>query len=349
MFIHTMTERPIEFPFSPYPAAGELRQIADGIYWARIPLPFRLNHVNVWILDDGDGWAIVDFGIDSPTTRELWGGILSRFMAGRRLRRLIATHSHTDHVGVVKFLSARDDSQFEITHTEWTAARTRYAAHQDNNNLAELRHFLHKHGGAVDTADTFDQERQRVQSYLGPQPDAFIRLTTGQELKLGGRTWRIITGGGHANEHACFYCEADRILLAGDQMLPRISPVIAVAPTVPDADPLFDYFASLTELRALPDEVLVLPGHGEPFFGLRTRIDQLVAHHHTRLKSLEGFIRRPSSALAATELLFPKAIESGQGRLALGETIGHLHRLVAMNRAVSGTDSSGRIMFASAT
>lgn len=341
-----MTQRPIVFPFSPHPTPGEIWQIADGIFWVRMPLPFRLNHVNVWILDDGDGWAIIDFGIDNPVTRELWSSILSQFMAGRRVSRLIATHGHTDHVGAVKFLSARHDPQFEITLTEWTSARSRYVAHQDNN-LTELRRFLHEHGGAADTADAFDRERQHVQNYLGAQPDAFIRLAGGQELKLGGRTWRIITGGGHADEHASFYCQADRILIAGDQILPRISPVIAVAPTMPNADPLFDYFESLSDLSTLADDILVLPGHGEPFYGLRTRIDQLIGHHHTRLNNLETFIRRPSSAVAATELLFPKAIESGQGRLALGETIAHLHRLVAAKRAVSDTDGDGRITFAS--
>jgi glyoxylase-like metal-dependent hydrolase (beta-lactamase superfamily II) len=342
-----MTEQPLHFPFSPHPTPGEVRRIADGIFWVRMPLPFRLSHINVWIIDDGDGWAIVDFGIDDAPTRELWSGIMSRFMAGRPLRRLIATHSHTDHVGVVKFLTTWNDPRFEITQTEWTAARNRYAAHQQNN-IVELQRFLHRHGGAVETAVAFDRERQRVQSYLGPQPDIFIRLAAGQEIKLGGRTWRIITGGGHADEHACFYCETDRILIAGDQILPRISPVIAVAPAMPDADPLRDYFAALTELGGLPDDILVLPGHGDPFYGLRTRIGQLVAHHHVRLHNLEGFIRRPLSAVAATELLFPKAVEVGQGRLALGETIAHLHRLVGTERAVSDTDDDGCIKFTSA-
>ena len=340
----TMTARPIEYPFIPYPAPGELRQIVEGIFWARIPLPFRLNHVNVWILEDGDGWAIIDCGIDNAPTRELWTRILNGFMGRRPLRRVIATHGHTDHVGIVKFLSAKTDPQFEVTLTEWTAARDRYAAHNENN-LTILRDFLHRHGGEPETARTFDQERQRVQSYLGPQPDAFVRLIGGRELKLAGRTWFIITGGGHADEHACFYCREDRILIAGDQILPRISPVIAVAPTMPDADPLLHYFASLAELGTLPDEILVLPGHGEPFYGLHTRINQLTDHHHERLENLHRFIRQPSTAVAAAELLFPKAIEAGQGRLALGETIAHLHRLVATERADSKTSGDGRVCF----
>lgn len=338
------TDRAIEFPYSPHPQPGELRQLADGFFWARIPLPFRLDHVNAWVVDEDDGWAIVDCGIDDSETRELWTAMLSGFLAGRPIRRVIATHGHTDHVGIAKFLRDRNDAQFEATLTEWLTAKLRHTDHQ-NDDLTVARNFLVKHGGAHDAADIFDQERQRVQRYLGPQPDSIVRLAHGQELKLGGRKWRIITGGGHADEHACFYCESDKILIAGDQILPRISPVITVTPAMPDADPLFDYFSSLSELSTLPDDILVLPGHGEPFYGLRTRIKQLIAHHHSRLDDLAAFIREPLTAMTATELLFPRAIKAGQGRLAMGETIAHLHRLVALGRAVTSSSDSGQVTF----
>jgi glyoxylase-like metal-dependent hydrolase (beta-lactamase superfamily II) len=339
-------DRTIEFPYSPYPLPGELRQLANGFFWARIPLPFRLDHVNAWVVDDGDGWAIVDCGIDNSETRELWTGMLSGFLFGRPIRRVIATHGHTDHVGIAKFLRDPNDAQFEATLTEWLTAKLRHADHQ-SDDLTAARNFLVQHGGTRDAADIFDQERQRVQRYLGPQPDSIVRLTHGQQLRLGGRIWQIITGGGHADEHACFYCEADKILIAGDQILPRISPVITVTPAMPDADPLLDYFTSLSELSTLPDDVLVLPGHGEPFYGLRTRIAQLIAHHHSRLDDLVAFIRKPLTAMTATKLLFPKAIKGGQGRLAMGETIAHLHRLVALGRALINTNDSGQITFVS--
>ena len=342
--MHTVTERPIEFPHSPYPPPGELRQIAEGLFWARVPLPFRLNHVNVWVVDDGDGWAIIDSGVNDPPTLELWTAMLSGFLAGRPIRRIIATHGHTDHVGIAEFLRSRNDAQFEATLIEWMSAKLRYTDHQANN-LSALQGYLRRHGGGSVAAEAFDQERHRVQRYLGPQPAAVLRLVGGQELKLGGRSWRIITGGGHADEHACFYCKADRILIAGDQILPRISPVINVAPGTPEADPLFDYFASLAELRKLPDDILVLPGHGEPFYGLRQRVTQLIAHHQSRLDELVEIIRKPLTAFAATELLFPKAFNAGQGRLALGETIAHLHRLVGLERATSMMNERGEINF----
>jgi glyoxylase-like metal-dependent hydrolase (beta-lactamase superfamily II) len=343
--MHSLAKRPIEFPHSPYPLPGELRDLAEGLFWARIPLPFRLDHVNVWVVDESDGWAIVDCGVDNPETRELWTGMLSGFLSGRPIRRVIATHGHTDHVGIAKFLRDRDDAQFEMTLTEWLMAKTRHADHL-SSNFAPATHFLRKHGGTDDTTDIFDQERLRVRRYLGPQPEAIVRLRHGQELKLGGRIWQIITGGGHADEHASFFCEADKILIAGDQVLPRISPVITVSPAMPEADPLLDYFTSLEELAKLPDDVLVLPGHGDPFYGLRTRITQLIAHHHNRLDELATFIRKPLNAIAATELLFPKAIQAGQGRLAIEETIAHLHRLVGLGRAVTSISDSGLITFA---
>ena len=344
--MHTNADRPIEFPHSPYPRPGELLQLADGFFWARIPLPFRLNHVNVWVVEENDGWAIVDCGINNSETQELWTGMFSGALSGRPIRRVITTHSHTDHVGIAKFLRDRNDAQFEATLTEWLTAKLRHADHRDDD-LTAASVFLAQHGGAHDAAEIFDQERQRVQRYLGPQPDTIVRLVHGQELKLGGRSWRIITGGGHADEHACFYCESEKILIAGDQILPRISPVITVTPAIPDADPLLEYFTSLSALSTLSDDVLVLPGHGEPFYGLRTRITQLIAHHYSRLDELAGFIRNPLTAMAATELLFPKAIKGGQGRLALGETIAHLHRVVGLGRAVTRTSDSGQIRFVS--
>ncbi|MEI9804725.1 MAG: MBL fold metallo-hydrolase [Pseudolabrys sp.] len=342
--MHTVTERPLEFPHSPYPAPGELRELADGLFWARVPLPFQLNHVNVWIIDDGDGWAIVDSGVNDPPTLELWTAMLSGFLAGRPIRRVIATHGHTDHVGIAEFLRSRNDAQFEATAIEWMSARMRYTDHQAND-ISALKGYLRRHGGGSVAEDAFEQERKRVQRYLGPQPANVLRLAAGQELKLGGRSWRVITGGGHADEHASFYCKTDRLLIAGDQILPRISPSITVAPGMPEADPLLDYFVSLAELRRLPDDVLVLPGHGDPFYGLRSRIMQLVAHHHSRLDDLAGFIREPLNSFSATELLFPKAFTSGQGRLAFGETIAHLHRLVGLERAEASTDDKGEVTF----
>jgi glyoxylase-like metal-dependent hydrolase (beta-lactamase superfamily II) len=270
--------------------------------------------------------------------------MLSGFLAGRPIRRVIATHGHTDHVGAAGFLCTRDDAGFETTLTEWMAARLRYMDHREDNSGA-LRGFLFKHGAGAELLEAYHLERCRVVRYLGQQPDAIVRLIHGQQFRLGGRSWKVIVGAGHADEHASFYCEAENILVAGDQILPRISPLVAVSPSVPEADPLSQYLTSLYEFRGLADETLVLPGHGEPFYGLHTRIAQLITHHSKRLDDLEAIICQPLTAFAATAALFPKAAKEGQGRLALGETLAHLHRLVTLDRAVFNADESGRTIF----
>jgi glyoxylase-like metal-dependent hydrolase (beta-lactamase superfamily II) len=339
-----MATRSIEYPHLTHPPPGTIQKLVEGIFWARIPLPFRLNHVNVWILDEGSSWSIVDCGIDDQTRRELWNSVLSGFLAGRPVRRVIATHGHTDHVGAAGFLVELNDARFETTLTEWMAAKLRHAEHR-NNAVSGLEAFLFKHGAPSEILEAYNQERLRVTRYLGRQPDAIVRLSHGQKFKLGGREWRVIVGGGHADEHASFYCDADNILIAGDQILPRITPLVAVSPSMSEADPLSEYLQSLSEMLALTEHALVLPGHGAPFFGLHARISQLITHHEERLKEAELQIAHPSTAFTTTMSLFPNALSEGQGRLALGETLAHLHRLVTLNRAFTEIDESGRIKF----
>ena len=104
-----MTQEPppekLRFPFQQPPAAGQLSEIAPGILWLRLPLPFRLNHINIFLIDDGDGWAVVDTGIANKVTREIWEALAAGPLARRRLTRLIVTHFHPDHIGLAGWLA----------------------------------------------------------------------------------------------------------------------------------------------------------------------------------------------------------------------------------------------------
>lgn len=329
------------------PAPGEVREVAEGIFWLRMPLPFRLDHVNIWIVDDGDGWAIVDCGIDDTPSRQIWDSLFAGFLAGRPIRRVIATHGHTDHVGAAALLREKNDATFEASLTEWMAARLRYIDHREHNTAA-VEAFLRHHGCDEHVVESLQTERQRVSTHLGRQPDSLERLVGGQKIALGGREWRVISAGGHADEHISLFCEAEHILLAGDHILPRISPLIAVFPAVPKADPLSAYLQSLDTFADLPEETLILPGHGLPFASLHARLDELRLHHDTRLAELYAMLAKPLTAFEAMRKLFPRAAQNDQSRLALGETLAHLHRLLTEGRAHRIEGPDGGITFVAA-
>ncbi len=339
-----MLQEELRFVLPEAPAPGEWHAVIDGIHWARIPLPFWLDHVNVWLLDDGDGWAIVDCGIDSPDVRVIWDRLLASLPAERPVRRLIATHGHTDHVGCAGYLQERLDVPFQATLIEWLFARLRHADHHLPESAA-VDAFLRRHGCDETMAHSFREERSRVSRYLGPQPAVLERIRGGDLLDIGGRSWRVIIGRGHCEEHASFYCAADGVLLAGDQILPRITPVVSVPPHEPAADPLGDYLASFEAFAPLAEDTILLPGHGLPFQGLRPRIRSIIEHHEQRLRQLEQAIERPTLAFEAARILFRRAVEGGHGRLALGETLAHLRRLMKEERADMTEDRFGRLLF----
>lgn len=336
-----MTTAPIVYLHETPPAGGATIEVAPGILWARMPLPFRLNHVNIWLLDDGDGWTLIDTGVQTEACRAIWETLL----AGRRINRLIATHGHTDHVGLAGWLVERaGDVPFWSTLTEWMSAQVRVwdARHPVRN---DVERFLVNNGCDAATLDAYRADRVKTNTLLGPLPGSLQRLRDGEIVHFGGRNWKIIAAGGHAIEHASFWCENDRILIAGDQILSKISPMIGVFPALPDADPLAEYLASLPRFRSLPADTLVLPSHGLPFTGLHTRVDQLAHHHELRLDDLTRLMDAPHTAMELTTGLFQKAVAEGQARLALAETLAHANHLVGRGRAVRRQADDGRFLF----
>ena len=326
------------------PGGADTIEIAPGILWARLPLPFRLNHVNVWLLREADGWTLIDTGAGTPQVREVWETLLGGVLSSGRINRIVATHGHTDHVGLAGWLVERTDAPFAATLVEWLSPQVRLAESQAPMRAETVR-FMQGHGCDTQTIDAFREDRRRTHALLGEMPGALERLRDGDVVALGGRQWRVMACGGHALEHASFWCETDRILIAGDQVLSKISPMIGVYWGEPLADPLADYLTSLERFRALPADTLVLPSHGLPFKGLHTRVTQLAQHHEMRLDHLARLMDAPATTMALTHGLFPKAVAEGQGRHALSETIAHANYLVGRGRAVRETDRDGRVLF----
>jgi len=339
---------PIRYPFERHPRGAETIEVAPGILWARVPLPFRLNHVNVWLLREADGWTTIDTGTANAEARAVWAELARTVLADAPVVRMIATHGHTDHVGLAGVLHAEAGAPpYHITLVEWLHATVRLDESRSLIAPQNLK-FLKAHGCDAETIESFADERRRTNAQMVPLPPAIERLRDGDRLTFGGRTWDVMVCGGHAAEHASFWCAEDRILIAGDQILSKISPMIGVFPAEPEANPLAEYLASLDRFRALPAPRLVLPSHGLPFKGLHARVEELAHHHELRLKLLEGLLHKPSTAMELARGLFPKAVAEGQGRHAFAETLAHAHYLLAQGRVRRETDGQGRRVFSRA-
>lgn len=338
--------RTIRYLHEQHPLGAETIEVAPGILWARIPLPFRLNHVNVWLLREQNGWTVIDTGTSDPAARAVWDALLAGPLSSAPIVRLIATHGHTDHVGLAGWLHDRAGGvPYLITLTEWLSAQLRVEEAKTPLGPRALQ-FLERHGCDAATVRSFGDDRQRTRTFMGDLPEEFVRLRDGAKVRFGGRQWEVMVCGGHAAAHASFWCAEDNILIAGDQVLSKISPMIGVFPNEPEANPLAEYLASLDRFRHLPADALVLPSHGLPFHGLRVRVEELSYHHHLRLAALRDLMQTPSHAMHLAEGLFAKAVAEGQGRHAFAETLAHAHYLVETGAADRVTGSDGMIRFA---
>jgi glyoxylase-like metal-dependent hydrolase (beta-lactamase superfamily II) len=346
--MHAKSHTEIKLLRAEPPAFGMPTRIADGLTWVRFPLPFKLDHVNLWCLDDGPTTTLIDTSADTPDARKIWDTLFSGLLKSRRIDRLVATHGHPDHIGLASWLVERTGAEFVCTLAEWQFPQI-WAMRGQQITRPEVTSFYRNHGCPPHVIEALHKSQRRDASRMEAMPVCFTRIMNGDTIRFGGRSWRVMVAGGHAEEHASFYCARDGILIAGDQILSRISPVIGVFPSMPKANPLKTYLASLERFRRLPADTLVLPSHGMPFHGLHQRIDQLKAHHAARLDQLIELMTQPHNAYTLTSGLFPEAVKRGQGVLAMAETLAHLNYLVAAKRAENRIDPDGSIRFLART
>ncbi len=330
----------METPFPAPPPPGQAVPVAPGIFWLRMPLPFALDHVNLWLIEDGDGWAVIDTGLPDRKTRELWDEVLAGPMAGRAPARLVVTHFHPDHMGLAAWLGRRFALTMEATLAEWLYGRM--LSLDPGDGFIEASRGFYRAAGFDEALMTVMVERgnaygKRVREI----PPALRRLRGGEEIRIGGHRWRVIVGRGHSPEHACLWCEELQVLISGDQILPTISPNVSVWPNEPEANPLQDFLDSLQVFRPLPADVLVLPSHGLPFRGLHARLDALEQHHDERLAKTLDACGTPLSALDVLRVLFRRELDTHQLFFALGESLSHLHCLLHQGKLRCETDTAG--------
>jgi glyoxylase-like metal-dependent hydrolase (beta-lactamase superfamily II) len=315
------------------PELGEVIDLAEGVGWARLPVPGSLKHINIWLLDDGDGVAIVDTGLDIPPCREAWEELIAGRLAGRAITRIIATHFHPDHLGLAGWLAERFNVPLWMTRGEWLFARMLTA---DRRDVPPSEAFAYWRAAGWDE-QRIDAEAGkgwgRFASVVSPVPVSFIRIQDGEAIRIGRREWRVLVGSGHSPEHACLIDYPGGLMIAGDQVLPRITSNVSLSLSEPEADPLGEWLASIAKLKELPDSLFVLPSHGEPFTGLHARLDALDAGHRGRLDALHGHLSEPRRAVDCFSVLFGRKIEDNSFGLATGEAMAHLRRLEVEGRA----------------
>jgi glyoxylase-like metal-dependent hydrolase (beta-lactamase superfamily II) len=335
-----MTES-LQFPVMTAPAPGETVTIAPGVRWLRMPLPFALNHINLWLIEDGPGWTIVDCGFALPDTKAAWERIFAGELEGRPVRRIIVTHFHPDHMGLADWLSERWQAPLWMTEKEWLHARM---LSQDVGEASAVarRNFARQAGLDDEMSEAFAERQGNYRRGVPSVPPAYRRVGEGTTIEIGGREWRVIIGEGHAPELACLYCAETGVLIAGDQILPRISPNVSVQPFEPDGDPLARFLRSLDKIRAaLPPETLVLPSHNLPFYGVHQRIDELTSHHRARCEDVIAACERPKTAADLLPVLFKRQLDRHQMGFALGEALAHLHYLVGRGEIQRAGDMDG--------
>jgi glyoxylase-like metal-dependent hydrolase (beta-lactamase superfamily II) len=348
-------EHELSYPFGEtLPETGHTLEVAPGVRWVRMALPFALDHINLWLLrdelDGRQGWSIVDCGIANDDTRAAWEQVFATELQGLPVLRVIVTHLHPDHIGLAHWLTERwstpeHECRLWISGTDYNGARMSSSPTAKASVITPV--FAASHGITDPAALSMIKTRGGHYASMVPKvPERFRRMIDGDVLQIGAgdnkAAWRCHVGYGHAPEHISLHCAALGVLISGDMVLPRISTNVGVHENEPEGNPLQRYLDSLERMRPLPADSLVLPSHGRPFRGLHTRIDQLAAHHDERLAEvMQACTEKPQSAADLLTVLFKRKLDLHQTTFAMGESIAHLNALWHAGRLARRVDADG--------
>lgn len=335
------TPAKLTFPFEEPPAFGEYMEVAPGIYWLRAALPFALNHINIYLLRDGDGWTVVDTGVRSKEIQASWKKMIEE-LGGGPVKRVFVTHFHPDHVGNAGWFCREWGTKLWMSRTEMLMARV-----SESNNMAEVTEeataFYRGAGFDDQQMDAYYNRRSRGFTFgVEKLPVGFRRVQDGERIRIGDHNWEIVVGRGHSPEHACLYSPHHNVLFSGDQVLPNITSNVSVMPNEPEANPLKEWIDSLEAIRdRLPDDMLVLPAHNRPFYGLHARLTALIDGHERNLRDLHDLCAEPQRAIDVFPVLFSREINNDVLFMATGESVAHINCLLQRGNLAREVDANG--------
>jgi glyoxylase-like metal-dependent hydrolase (beta-lactamase superfamily II) len=337
----------LEYPWPETPPPGEALEVAPGIRWLSMPLPFQLDHINLWLAEDERGWTVIDTGIGDARTRALWEQL---FASHHPVNRVILTHYHPDHAGNADWICKRFGVPMWTTQGEYLTAHAVRASSAGYTSDAVLSVFK-ANGLPADKMAAMSSTRgtNRYAALVPEFPFSYRRIIEGDKVRMSARPWQAIIGHGHAPEHLSLYCEELNAVIAGDMLLSTISTNVSVWSIDPEGDPLRLFLESIARYLELPQDVLVLPSHGKPFRGAHARVRQLQEHHRARLEELKQALKAaPKSAGELLGVLFRRPLDTHQTFFAMGEAIAHLHYLYYAGEARRAVGGDGVMRYASA-
>jgi glyoxylase-like metal-dependent hydrolase (beta-lactamase superfamily II) len=331
---------------TPIPEAGTIQNVAEGIWWLRMPLPFDLDHINLYLLDDGkNGYALIDTGIGTKRVEELWELLLATL--DKPISKVIVTHMHPDHIGMAGYLVDKFKAPLYMSHGEYFVGRSLRGGSQGASDWQD-DDYLVSCGMSEEYVAKAKQNRKEGKGMgllIRPIPLQYERLHEGESMTIADEQWQIIIGRGHSPEHVCLYSESREILISGDHVLPGISPNIGVYSTEPNANSLQQYLSTLPQFLNLPENTLVLPSHKQPFYGLHQRVEELITHHHQHLDNLREFCEQGKTIKDCLPVLFKRKLNPQNMMFAVAEAFSHLNYLYFAGEFTRERNAQGQLIF----
>ncbi len=333
------------YPFEVIPEPGKMLKIEDGVYWVRMRLPFVLDHINLWVLSDDDGWTVVDTGVASAEIKENWRQCFLEDMEAKKIKKVIVTHLHPDHIGLAGWINKKFSAPLFMSRTDYLMCRV-LVSDTGKEAPIEGKKLYRSAGFSEGDLDIYSERFGGFGAAISKLPESYNRLKDRDIITIGKYDWEIVVGSGHCPEHLCLYNKELKIFISGDQVLPRITSNVSVFPTEPLSNPLEDWIDSCKYIKKrVPNDVLVLPSHNEPFRGLHERLDHLINGHEKSLDRLLELCNEPKKAVEVFSVLFKRKITKDLLLMATGESIAHLNCLVSRGLVNSEKDEKGIISY----
>jgi glyoxylase-like metal-dependent hydrolase (beta-lactamase superfamily II) len=329
----------MEYLFDEQVKPGKLIEVADGVLWLTMPLPFELDHINLYLIRSEEGWVVVDTGLGTSGTKALWDEIFEQLDGP--ICGVIVTHLHPDHIGLAGWIADRFNVPFYMSQTEYFTARA-FGAGRNGASIDRDIQYYQRAGLEAELIEQLTAGGNKgYSSVVSPIPISYTRLKHKMTLSLGQDEWEVIVGRGHSPEHVCLYNSKKRVLISGDHILPIITPNIGAYSTEPDASTLNDYLTTLPQFKSLPLDTIVLPAHKLPFVGLHQRVDELIEHHNVHLSALVEACQTPQTLVALLPVMFKRKLSSRNMVFAVAECMSHLNYLTEHGQLTRYENDSG--------